>query len=468
MSSRRRPVVRAVSPLAHAPPRAVVRQATLEALSAADGSLRPPPRAFDDAALVRSTEASCSATCGSESWRGPIRYRRSRGRPGRARTAVRGGRAGRRPRVDLLGRVGWSSAASRLAPRSQNRPPLALVYAGRLDYVNIGEPSDVKLPWEISRAQWLLPAGQAYVLGRDDGYAEAVRDTLTDWIGANPYALGPNWAMAMEPALRIFSWTWLLRACGKSTTFADHPFRSVLLRLSISMAGSSRGTSSGRTSTGTSSPPTQPGLSSRALLRIRPETRCCCGRRLAGPDRRAASAGLPGRRQFRGLRPYHRLITSLFLLPALYRRRLGSRCRPGIGSGLGNSFPVLLDHYPGGTDVANARRQRRSRHFQSGGGGSAIIDLPSVVPDWDDAGAPRSSRDRALRSPGCSGPRRQSPYLTGRDRVPSPAFPAAGLYVLRSHRSHIVVDCGPVASPGEADTDTTTACRSRPGSAGDR
>jgi hypothetical protein len=28
-----------------------------------------------------------------------------------------------------------------------------------IDYVNRGRPSDVKIPWEISRLQWLIPAG---------------------------------------------------------------------------------------------------------------------------------------------------------------------------------------------------------------------------------------------------------------------------------------------------------------------
>jgi len=105
-----------------------------------------------------------------------------------------------------------------------------LRYGRRLEYAELDKPSDVKVPWEISRAQWLLPAGQAFLLTGSERYAEGARDVLDQWLHGNPYALGVNWAIAMEPALRILSWSWLLHACGSSEAWSDAGFRSRFLR----------------------------------------------------------------------------------------------------------------------------------------------------------------------------------------------------------------------------------------------
>ena len=45
-------------------------------------------------------------------------------------------------------------------------------YARRIEYANLDEPSDVKVPWELSRMQWLIPAAQAYALTGDERYAD--------------------------------------------------------------------------------------------------------------------------------------------------------------------------------------------------------------------------------------------------------------------------------------------------------
>jgi uncharacterized heparinase superfamily protein len=105
-----------------------------------------------------------------------------------------------------------------------------LGYMRDIDYVALGCPSDVKVPWEISRMQWLIPAGQAFLLTGDERYAEAVRDVIQSWIEANPYAQGVNWACTMEVAMRIFSWTWFFHVFAKSRAWSAAPFRSAFLR----------------------------------------------------------------------------------------------------------------------------------------------------------------------------------------------------------------------------------------------
>ena len=120
-------------------------------------------------------------------------------------------------------------------------------YAPRIEYANLDRPSDVKLPWEISRVHWLLPAGQAYLLTGDERYAESARDVLDEWIAANPYAGTVNWSVTMEVALRILSWSWLLGALGRSEAWRDDGFRGRFLRRSGSTATTPPGISSAPT-----------------------------------------------------------------------------------------------------------------------------------------------------------------------------------------------------------------------------
>ncbi len=65
--------------------------------------------------------------------------------------------------------------------------------------------SDVKIPWELSRLQFLPVLGKAWKSTKYDRYANAARTLLADWIDKNPVGIGVNWAVAMEAALRGIS-----------------------------------------------------------------------------------------------------------------------------------------------------------------------------------------------------------------------------------------------------------------------
>jgi hypothetical protein len=131
-----------------------------------------------------------------------------------------------RHEIDLLGsgpvelgeRIDWHRDY-----KTGDRWPLG--YFRRIDYINRGRPSDVKTAWELSRLQWALPCAQAYVLTSDERYAAVLREILEQWIDANPYAASVNWGVTMESAMRIFAWTWMFRACGRSQAWADPGFR---------------------------------------------------------------------------------------------------------------------------------------------------------------------------------------------------------------------------------------------------
>lgn len=65
-----------------------------------------------------------------------------------------------------------------------------------------GDGSDVRLLWELNRLGHLLTLGRAYAAGGGEGLAEEFFAQVEGWAGQNPAGRGPNWACAMEVALR--------------------------------------------------------------------------------------------------------------------------------------------------------------------------------------------------------------------------------------------------------------------------
>ena len=83
-----------------------------------------------------------------------------------------------------------------------------LAYCTDIEYNELDRPSDVKVPWELSRCQHFTRLGQAYWITGDERYAAEFVTETSDWIAANPFSHGVNWACAMDVALRAVSWIW--------------------------------------------------------------------------------------------------------------------------------------------------------------------------------------------------------------------------------------------------------------------
>lgn len=66
-----------------------------------------------------------------------------------------------------------------------------------------GAGSDIKLPWETARMQYLFSLGLAFWLTREEKYARKVKDIILDFIHTNPFDCGPNWNVSMEVGIRI-------------------------------------------------------------------------------------------------------------------------------------------------------------------------------------------------------------------------------------------------------------------------
>jgi|APSaa5957512535_1039671.scaffolds.fasta_scaffold12228_3 hypothetical protein len=98
-------------------------------------------------------------------------------------------------------------------------------YFSKIDPSDLGRPSDVKTPWELSRMQWLIPIAQAWKLTENDKYAAYLKSVVESWLDSNPYAWGVNWSCTMEPSMRIFVWCWLYRMLENSPSWQDKKFR---------------------------------------------------------------------------------------------------------------------------------------------------------------------------------------------------------------------------------------------------
>jgi hypothetical protein len=84
--------------------------------------------------------------------------------------------------------------------------PIGTNNYGGLDATGV----DIKVPWELSRLQFLPILGKAFVITGDERYREDAKRLMSHWIMKNPVGAGVNWAIAMEAALRGMSICFLL------------------------------------------------------------------------------------------------------------------------------------------------------------------------------------------------------------------------------------------------------------------
>ena len=320
-------------------------------------------------------------------------------------------------------------------------------YMRDIAYVNPADASDVKVPWELSRLHWLMPAGQAYLLTGDERYAEAVRGVLESWIEANPYAHSVNWSCTMEPALRILSWTWFFRVFHASRAWADPVFRERFLcalylhgdfvdrHFEISDVNGNHCTADGA------------GLAFAGLF-------FGAGKDAPRWQARAwsiLSAELP--RQvypdgvdFEASVAYHRLVAELFLLPALYREALGLdvprqyRERVTAMARFAAAYSRPDGSVPLWGDADDARAlplggQELNDHRYLAGLVGAAWDVSELKQGF---GGDASEAFWWL-GPGAAASLAQA---GGTAQPVSQAFPDGGFFVMRNAVDHVFVDCG--------------------------
>ncbi len=84
-----------------------------------------------------------------------------------------------------------------------------LVFGPKMNYRDFSSYGDFKYLWELPRFQHLITLAKAFYLTKQQQYADEVKIQVKEFIEQSPYLLGVNWAVPMEPAIRLISLSWI-------------------------------------------------------------------------------------------------------------------------------------------------------------------------------------------------------------------------------------------------------------------
>ncbi|WNK01357.1 alginate lyase family protein [Thalassospiraceae bacterium LMO-JJ14] len=314
----------------------------------------------------------------------------------------------------------------------------------RLPVNDLDKPSDIKVVWELSRLQWLLPVGQAYILSDDEKFADFARVIIEEWVASNPVCAGPNWICAMDVALRAISMVWLAQACKNSTAWRQADFQERLIKSLILHGKFIEGNLEYADVNGNH---LIADLAGWAVIGIALGGRGIA-RKWVEKSWKLLSAEFP--RQVpddgvcrEGSLPYHRLVAELFLLPALARQNVG--------------LPVDNDYI--------------KRLMSMGTFSDTATQPDGEVPLWGDADDGRAlplgtqamndhrylgEMMRALSRTPASPAHDETIWWHGQGSAEavtvsppqSSAFSDAGAYIMRGNDAFVFVDAGPVGMAG--------------------
>ncbi len=115
-------------------------------------------------------------------------------------------------------------------PKSGIEAPLR--FGKTLDYRDPDIVGDIKYLWEPNRHLHLVTLAQAYALSGKQGYFHALAEQLESWFLACPHRRGPNWASALEAAIRLINWSiaWQLIGGAKAGVFQSPHYRELRVR----------------------------------------------------------------------------------------------------------------------------------------------------------------------------------------------------------------------------------------------
>lgn len=319
-------------------------------------------------------------------------------------------------------------------------------YFRSISYTDLGKSNDVKFPWELSRMQWMIPLGQAYLLTKDEKYAQKVKELLLSWMKSNPYACSVNWACTMDVALRIIVWTWFFHVFKESSSWEDPLFRWEFLKcLYLHGFFTSRHLEKSDIN-GNHYTAEAVGLTFIGLF---------FGKKLWHQQGwkilqeeiklQVFEDGV----DFEASLPYHRLVQELFFFPALYRLKQKLDVPPFYKERLCKMayFTAAYSRLDGTTplwgDADDARvlpfgNQPLNDHRYLIGLVGLAFSSETLLSFWS------GSNTEMFWTFGKAPPSQKEPFSL----LSSQSFPQGGFYIMRNKENHIFIDCGPLGLKG--------------------
>ncbi|MEP6835935.1 MAG: alginate lyase family protein [Gemmatimonas sp.] len=80
-----------------------------------------------------------------------------------------------------------------------------------IPYLDPKVVGDHKVVWEISRHQYFVTIGQAWLYSRDERWPQSFVQYIQSWLDGNPASVGMNWASSLEVSYRAISWIWAMQ-----------------------------------------------------------------------------------------------------------------------------------------------------------------------------------------------------------------------------------------------------------------
>ena len=329
-----------------------------------------------------------------------------------------------------------------------------LRYSPDIEYAELDRPTDVKVPWELSRCQHFTVLGQAYWLTGDERYAQEFVDQVQDWIARNPWGQGVNWVCAMDVALRAVSWIWGFYFMSGSAACAAPAFRGAFLR-ALFLHGEhiathiERGDVNGNHYLCDAVGLVFLGSFFRSTVK---------GRRWLQTGREMIAEEIVNQTSDDGVdfeksTAYHRLVLEAFLTCGVLLARTGEPFSPAWQSRLARMLE-FVDGYlkPDGRvplvgDADDGRIQKLGT--QALGDHRYLLSTGAALlgrADFKHAAGPFQDESFWLLGP--DGAAAFDRIAAAAPAPESKAFPSGGFYVLRSARAHVFVDCGEVGMHG--------------------
>jgi hypothetical protein len=329
-----------------------------------------------------------------------------------------------------------------------------LAYAPDISVNDLDRPSDIKVPWELSRCQHFAVLGQAYWLTGDERYAQEFVAQVDDWLSANPWLFGVNWICAMDVALRAMSWIWGFQFMARSKACADPAFRVRFLTALVLHAEFVAGNLERGEVNGNHYLTDGVGLVFLGCFfrRLRGSSRwLAVGHRIVTKEitLQSSSDGV----DFEKSVPYHRLVTEGFLIAYLVLRSTGHVVPAACWERLSNMLeftaaytkpsglaPLIGDGDDGRMQVFG--RQPLNDHGYLAACGAVLFDRPELK------AAAGVFSDEAFWLLGPDAASRFDAMPCGEGTQRSRAFFDGGFFVMRAPRTHVFVDCGEVGLRG--------------------